>query len=154
MAESEKVTECMPGRYLAPAMSLLRKEWMRDYGLTLHQLDSKTVKHLLDCTPLGREILLVIMRLEMRPYTAAVTANVGRLGRLNREQARSKRAADHAENIKLRNRVRQMRREMIRAARRSQPKPPRPVVKMLAAEPDEDLRVSRMLELALKVRVA
>jgi hypothetical protein len=153
----EVETEHRPGKYWAPPMALKRAEWVQKYGLTVDQLDRKTVEHLLDCTPLGQEILLIIMRLEAQPFTAAVKANEGRLGRLFLAEVREKAQSERAAKTQQRNDRRSFERSLIRDARRKmqkqlRPKMPRVVRALEINEPDA--RVGRLVELAMKVRVA
>jgi hypothetical protein len=97
-----------------------REALMKEYGFSRRQLPRRLLNHLDVCTELGREILLIMMRLDREMnVTAAAKSAQARIGR-ERIQARQASRALYVEPIS-------------RAKERE---------------------VSRMLELALKVRVA
>jgi hypothetical protein len=122
--------------------------WMTQYGLAVWQLDKETVAHLRACTELGREIMLIMMRLEMHPFTAKTKANASVLGREHLRILREKRAVARAskskETRKQRDRAAWVRKQIAAAERRVW-------VEYGDWSDEPGPQVGRMIELARKV---
>ena len=121
------------------------QNWMRDYDLHRCQLRPDVVEHLRSCTPLGREILLIIMRLERdQSFSKRAKALQGELHRENIEKRRARKAIEREEQ-EQRDRIR-----VQAAIQRIQAKPAKkaPVVVV----PEVMGRISRMMQLAERIR--